>query len=119
MIPDEDQDPVRRATGITRIAKPVQQVGDIFVGDLIEWEMAELRQDMDAQHGLVGAPAPLRVLHEGQIGVANEFGQASVSSAAPCAPAADRCREWLLPIPLWLCCALAKPSARAPSSILN
>src|SRR3984885_6956841 len=37
--------------------------------------MAELRQDVNTQHGLVGSPAPLRVLHEGQVGVANEFAQ--------------------------------------------
>src|ERR1700722_7379707 len=37
--------------------------------------MAELRQDVNTQHGLVGSPAPLRVLHKGQVGIANEFAQ--------------------------------------------
>ena len=70
----QDHDhPVHGAGGIAVLAHAVDQVGDRLALDLVKGERTKPRQDMDAQHRLIGLPTVLVGAHVGQITLVHEL----------------------------------------------
>ena len=112
-VAQDDDDAVHGAGGIAVLAHAIDQIGDRFGLDLVERERAELRQNMDAQHRLVGLPAGLVAAHIRQIALGTKS-RAAGPPASRAASAADPRRAALPPRSASPCGAPDRARGRRP-----
>jgi hypothetical protein len=65
--------PVHRAGGVAVLAHTIDQVGDGVGLDLVQRQPAQLGQDVDAKHRLIGLPTVLVSAHVRQIALGHEI----------------------------------------------